>query len=97
LACGIGRSARLGPVERDQFLAFDRGVALHDLHVARKGRHLFLVAHFEGGRIDLDRLILIVVQNPLRRGSASTMTYSQNRYFITRSAEPRPSFLDPKA
>ena len=62
----IGGSARLGPVEHNELLAFDRRIALHDLHVAGKGRHLFLVPHFKGSRVDLNRLVLIVVQNALR-------------------------------
>ena len=49
----IGGGARLGPVEHNELLAFDRRIALHDLHVAGKGRHLFLVPHFKGSRVDL--------------------------------------------
>ena len=36
------------------------GVALHDLHIAGEGRFLFLVAHFERRRLDLNRLVAVL-------------------------------------
>ena len=56
---GVGRR-RAGIVEHHQRFRGHGGVALHDLHIAGEGRFLFLVAHFERGRLDLNRLVAVL-------------------------------------
>src|SRR3954452_1605018 len=54
------RRSRAGIVEHDKRLRGHGGVALHDLHISGEGRLLFLVAHFERRRLDLNRLVAVL-------------------------------------
>src|SRR6266446_7681324 len=70
LGCAGGRRRRLGGrvvlIEHNQRLAAHARIALDQMNVAGKRCHLVLVAHLEGGRVDLDRLIA-VLREPLQR------------------------------
>src|SRR5690606_38266734 len=55
-----GLIARTAIVKHDKRFRFHHGVTLHDFHIAGEHRLLVLVAHFEAGGIDLDRLVAIL-------------------------------------
>jgi hypothetical protein len=57
-------------VEHHQRLRRHRGVALHHLHIARKGRLLLLVAYFERSSLYRDRLIAVLRKALHRVGDA---------------------------